>query len=223
MTRIREFLDTITRRPSCIARVNWAEETGRFSYRRMRAIIVGLENDVLCMKVMDYIAKAWCKHTGRNPEEIKAKLKSCLYERNEILQLKRYEQSPKGTQVPDENENIRLKEENEYLKKELAKYQSDSQNPIHQARIDGIRSVVEQLIVYGENFPSNQNDKAEVIREALLMKSFDGHIPSEALSPEWKTRLKNLGRKEMGVSFQGESMFKITGNKEVNIGGNNGK
>ena len=79
------------------------------------------------------------------------------------------------------------------------------------------------MIEFGEKFPSNQNDKAEIIREALLMKSFDGHIPSDALSPEWKARLKNLGRKEIGLSFQGDSMFKITGNDQVNIGGNNGR
>ena len=219
MTGIKDFLKKINTTPSCITRMNWAEETGRFSYRRMRAIIVGLKDDALCMKVMDYIAKAWYKHTGRNPEEINAKLKSCLDERNELLQLKHYEQSPKGTLILDEDEYNRLKEENESLKKKLEIYEGDFRNPVHQARIDGIRSVVEQLIIYGENFPSNQNDKAEVIKEALLAKSFNGHIPSEALTPEWKARLNNLGRKEMGVSFQGESMFKISGNKEVNIGG----
>lgn len=219
MTRIKEFIATITRRPSCMARVNWAEETSRFSYKRIRAIIVGLEDDTLCMKAKEYIVKAWCKQTGRNREEIEARLKSCLDERQEILRLKRYEETTNATPLLDENEYQRLKEENERLKQELAKYESDPENAIATARIDGIRSVVEQLIIYAEKFPSNQNDKAEVIKEALLAKSFNGHIPSEALTPEWKERLNNLGRKEIGVSFQGESMFKITGNDQVHIGG----
>lgn len=223
MTGIRDFLATINRRPSCMARVNWAEETSRFSYRRIRAIIVGLEDDTLCMKASNYIAKAWCKQTGRNQEEIEARLKSCMDERKEILQMKRYEQKAKGISVLEEDENIRLKEENERLKQELEKYENDSEHAINKARIEGIRSVVEQLIIFGENFPSNQNDKAVIIREALLMKSFDGHIPSDALTPEWKARLRNLGRKEIGLSFQGESMFNISGNDQVNIGGNNGR
>lgn len=223
MTGIRDFLATINKRPSCMARVNWAEETGRFSYRRIRSIIVGLEDDTLCMKASNYIAKAWCRQTGRNQEEIEARLKSCMDEREEILQMKRYEQKAKGISVLEEDEYIRLKEENERLKQELEKYENDSEHAINKARIEGIRSVVEQLIIYGEKFPCNQNDKAVIIREALLMKSFDGHIPSDALTPEWKARLKNLGRKEIGLSFQGESMFNISGNDQVNIGGNNGR
>ena len=125
MTRIKEFIATITRRPSCMARVNWAEETSRFSYKRIRAIIVGLEDDTLCMKAKEYIVKAWCKQTGRNREEIEARLKSCLDERQEILRLKRYEETTNATPLLDENEYQRLKEENERLKQELAKYESD--------------------------------------------------------------------------------------------------
>lgn len=56
-----------------------------------------------------------------------------------------------------------------------------------------------------------------------MAKSFNGHIPSDALTPEWKARLMNLGRKEVGMTFQGESLFKISGNDQVNIGGNNGR
>ena len=121
------------------------------------------------------------------------------------------------------NEYNRFQDENAQLKAELEKYKSDSEHAINKARIEGIRSVVEQLIIYGEKFPCNQNDKAEVIKEALLAKSFNGHIPSDALSHQWKERLMNLGRKEQGVTFQGESMFNISGNDQVNIGGNNGR
>jgi len=121
------------------------------------------------------------------------------------------------------NEYHRFQDENAQLKAELEKYKSDSEHAINKARIEGIRSVVEQLIIYGEKFPCNQNDKAEVIKEALLAKSFKGHIPSDALTPQWQERLMNLGRKEQGVTFQGESMFNISGNDQVNIGGNNGR
>jgi hypothetical protein len=121
------------------------------------------------------------------------------------------------------NEYHRFQDENAQLKAELEKYKSDSEHAIKKARIEGIRSVVEQLIIYGEKFPCNQNDKAEVIKEALLAKSFNGHIPSDALTPQWQERLMNLGRKEQGVTFQGESMFNISGNDQVNIGGNNGR
>ena len=116
-----------------------------------------------------------------------------------------------------------MKKENEQLKESLANSTQYTTSDINQARVEGIRTVVEQLIVYGEKFPSNQNDKAEIIKEALLAKSFNGHIPIDALSSEWKTRLMNLGRKEVGIALQAESMFKISGNDQVNIGGNNGQ
>lgn len=123
----------------------------------------------------------------------------------------------------------RLYEENKHLKEKIRSMEGmktrDSNLTLakYSGMREGIQSVVEQLIVYGENFPSNQNDKAEIIKEALLAKSFNGYIPSDTLTSEWRARLMNLGRKEMGVSFQGESMFKITGNDKVNIGGTNGQ
>lgn len=121
----------------------------------------------------------------------------------------------------------RLYEENKLLKEKISSLQGmktrDSSLTLtrYSGMREGIKSVVEQLIVYGENFPSNQNDKAEIIKEALLAKSFNGHIPSDALTPEWKAQLMNLGRKEVGMTFQSESFFKISGNDQVNIGGNN--
>lgn len=191
MTGIRDFLATINKRPSCMARVNWAEETSRFSYRRIRAIIVGLEDDAICMKASNYIAKAWCKQTGRNQEEIEARLKSCLDERQEILQMKRYERKTKGIPVLDEDEYERLKKENECLKMKLEKYESDSQNPLYQARMEGIRTLVEQLIVYAEG---EDKKVAREIKIALNIKLANGYIASNVLTDEWKQRLEDLGR-----------------------------
>lgn len=191
MTGIRDFLAAINRRPSCMARVNWAEETSRFSYRRIRAIIVGLEDDAICMKVCNYITKAWCKQTGRNQEEIEARLKSCLDERQEILLMKRYEQNTKGVSVLDEDEYNRLKKENECLKMKLENYESDSLNSFNQARMEGMRTLVEQLIIYAEG---EDKKVAREIKIALNTKMANGFVASDVLTQEWKQRLEDLGR-----------------------------
>ena len=231
MTEIREFLRKINTAPTCMTKVNWKSETECFRYLRLRAIIVGIKDEEVCQLVREYIINAWCYTMSEPSDEIVRRLDQCFEERkakvmerlhkqtldNKARALDKAISSCKTTER--DTEYHRLKEENERLKQELSKYVSDPEHAIAMARIDGIRSVVEQLIIYAEKFPSNQNDKEEVIKEALLAKSFNGHIPSEALTPEWKERLNDLGRKEMGVSFQGESMFKITGNDQVHIGG----
>jgi hypothetical protein len=48
---------------------------------------------------------------------------------------------------------------------------------------------------------------------------FNKLIPEQALSKELRARLNKLDKKEPDLTFQGESLFKISGNKEVNIGG----
>lgn len=223
MTGIREFLRKINDRPSCMRRVKWQEETDNFRYRRLRAIIMGIEDAEVCQLARDYIINTWCYTKKESPEEIVRRLDDCFVERNaKVLErLHKQELDNKAQQLeqkPMPCENACRSEECQRLQEE------NDRHAINQARLEGIRSVVEQLIVYGEKFPSNQNDRAEIIKEALLAKSFNGHIPSDALTSEWRTRLMNLGRKEMGVSFQGESMFKISGNDQVNIGGHsNGK
>ena len=234
MTGIREFLRRINDRPSCMTKVNWKEETEGFRYRRLRAIIVGIKDVEVCQLAREYIFNAWCYTMNEPSDKIVKMLDRCFEERNvKVLErlhkqeldnkAKQLEQKAKPCEKADRSDECqRLQEENERLKQELAKYENDSQHAIVKARTEGIRSVVENLIIYGEKFPCNQNDKAEIIKEALLAKSFNGHIPSDALTPAWKARLMNLGRKEVGMTFQGESLFKISGNDQVNIGGKNG-
>lgn len=231
-----------------MTKVNWKTETEGFRYRRLRAIIVGIKDVEVCQLAREYIINAWCYAMFEPSDEIAKRLDQCFEERNAKALKKNHKQEldnkarslDKTTLYEDADrvnepfvcnnlfsqhyyqEYHRLQNENAQLKAELEKYESNARHIIYKAKIEGIRSVVEQLIIYGEKFPCNLNDKAEVIKEALLAKSFNGHIPSDALSPEWKERLMNLGRKEQGVTFQGDSMFKITGNDQVNIGGNNG-
>lgn len=246
MVDINEFVKRINTNPSCLVEVNWWKQTEGFYDERIREIILGIEDDKVCALVKEYILDGWYALEDSGSDDMEYILGKCMEARKVMLQRKRRKRTldEKARSLGNMNaayadadranapyvcdnlfsshyyqEYHRLQKENEWLRKELAKDESETQNSITQARIDGIRSVVKQLIVYGENFPSNQNDKAEVIKEALLAKSFNGHIPSEALTPEWKARLNHLGRKEMGLSFQGESMFKITGNDQVNIGG----
>ena len=247
MTDVTELTRKINLQPSCMARVNWKTETDNFKYRRMRAIIMRIENDEVCKVLCEYIINGCCKIPHKDAKIITVMLDDCLKQRKvkqesehrkqeldeKARNLDKVNSANGNTEIAYEplacdnlfsnhyyQEYHRLKKENEQLKESLA---NSSQSDIRQARVEGIRTVVEQLIVYGEKFPSNQNDKAEIIKEALLAKSFNGHIPIDALSSEWKTRLMNLGRKEVGIALQAESMFKISGNDQVNIGGNNGQ
>ena len=249
MTEVREFTRKINMRPSCMSRVNWQEETSNFRFRRIRSIVMRMEDDEVCQLLCEYIIETYCKMNHECPDRISSILQQCCQERKAKMELVLRKQAldekarnldktmpayddMERTNAPFACDNLfsshyyqeyhRLQRENEQLRELLYDCTKNSSDVISKARVDGIRSVVEQLIVYGEQFPSNQNDRAEIIKEALLAKSFNGHIPSDALTPEWKKRLMNLGRKEMGVSFQGESMFKITGNDKVNIGGGNG-
>ena len=82
------------------------------------------------------------------------------------------------------------------------------------ADVINIRKFLESIIEYAENFPSNQNDKADVIKGMLMAKGFNGQIPNEALTSEMRARIVNLGRKETPMP----AMFNVTGNEEVNIG-----
>ena len=83
----------------------------------------------------------------------------------------------------------------------------------------GIGYVVEQLIKYGEELSYRQNSKAEAIQSAIISLVFNKRIPEQALNKDLRARLNKLDKKEPDLIFKGESLFKISGNKEVNIGG----
>lgn len=89
----------------------------------------------------------------------------------------------------------------------------------HQREMRGIGYVVEQLIKYGEELSYRQNSKAEAIQSAIISLVFNKRIPEQALNKDLRARLNKLDKKEPDLTFKGESLFKISGNKEVNIGG----
>lgn len=88
-------------------------------------------------------------------------------------------------------------------------------------RDEAIREFVQQLIIFAESYPSNQNDKAEVIKQALLVKEHNGFIPSSVLDEKWNERLMNLGRKEPpGLrvdKITANNLYDVHNNGEVNL------
>ncbi len=73
--------------------------------------------------------------------------------------------------------------------------------------------VIEKLIAEGEQYPSNQNDKAEVIKSAIQSLILADNVQ---LTAALRTRLQNLGRKEATMA---RAMVEVTGNDKVIFGG----
>ena len=73
--------------------------------------------------------------------------------------------------------------------------------------------VIEKLIAEAEQYPSNQNDKAEAIKSAIQSLLLGEGVQ---LSAELRTRLQNLGRKEATMA---RAMVEVTGNDKVIFGG----
>ena len=73
--------------------------------------------------------------------------------------------------------------------------------------------VIGKLIAEAEQYPSNQNDKAEAIKSAIqsVMLTDGVQLPAAL-----RTRLQNLGRKE---STMARAMVEVTGNDKVVFGG----
>ena len=69
-----------------------------------------------------------------------------------------------------------------------------------QNTIESIKTLVNAIIEFGEQYPSNQNDKAEVVRMLLLEKVVSDYIPKDILTEEIKARIEKLGRKEVPAS-----------------------
>ena len=69
MTEITEFLNNINRHPSCLAEVDWREQTGMFYSERICEILVGIEDDDVCNLVMEYIADGWSEAEEFEPFE----------------------------------------------------------------------------------------------------------------------------------------------------------
>lgn len=149
-------------------------------------------------------------------EGIKNKARQLKQEKPKVF----YEEDEKVIEVDGEdvlmyhleNENKRLKQELEKKEKEnksltddlcsLAKTileqpedeeKKNIQERIKQARIEAVRELVEQLIIYAEKEDKNV---AREIRIALHTKLANGFIANEILSDEWKQRLEDLGREK---------------------------
>lgn len=79
-----------------------------------------------------------------------------------------------------------------------------------------VQNMIEAIVEFGESYPSNQNDKADVIRQLLAEDVFK----EAGLSKDIKKRIRKIGRKEpnANMNINTKSMFDINGNKNVNIG-----
>ena len=73
--------------------------------------------------------------------------------------------------------------------------------------------VIEKLISEAEQYPSNQNDKAEAIKSAIQSLMLAEGVQ---LSAELRARLQSLGRKEATMA---RAMVEVTGNDKVIFGG----
>lgn len=82
-----------------------------------------------------------------------------------------------------------------------------------------VERILMQMIVVGESYPASQNDKAEAFRQFLVESMLEGIIPQGVITSETKERILRLGRKEQGMSVSARSLFEVSGNENVTIGG----
>ena len=178
-------------------------------------------NRINCIHIEDFIQEQLDFYL-RN-EERKQKLQRLQLKANrDIAALASYDEVDKNSIESLSRyvaENV-IKEIEEQDLEECAKQCTKIEEAKQQAQTDAIRRLVEQIIIYAENFPSNQNEKAELIKEVLMAKNVNGHIPSEVLTPELRERLTNLGRKENHVqigTLNTENLYDVHNNKTVKL------
>lgn len=91
---------------------------------------------------------------------------------------------------------------------------------MEKVKVEAIRTLVSEIIAYAEAFPSNRNERAEVVKEVLLAKQVHGVIPYGVLDEVLIERISNLGRKEGGVhigTLNAQNLYDIHDNKEVKL------
>lgn len=140
-------------------------------------------------------------------------MKRLPYEMCESLMITIQNRNDEIARLSEENE--KLKAENERMLKEWETFRDDKEKVIKEAQTDAIRELVEQIIAYAEDFPSNQNDKAEVIKEVLMGKLVNAHIPPQAMTEDLHTRLFNLGRKEANLNLSVNSQNTQISNSHI--------
>lgn len=84
------------------------------------------------------------------------------------------------------------KETSEWEEKTKA-LSEDVEKTLEQAKVEAVRELVKQIIVYAESKPIGV---AEVIKTLLLAKHFNHHISDECLPDELRKRLDNLGKEK---------------------------
>lgn len=289
MTELKELLSRIAINYSSISYIDWRDETQWFNRKRMRQIILGIEDDNVMDLIIEYISLAWYIAVNEGPqwdsnneenslvdetwegyydyrfctkedlpfpddngietclEEFKnerVKIKKLAERRNELNErIKKLEKpcpsvfigTPKSFEINLENKTFdQLIEEKELLEREVLdckkeilelretnnEYERVKPKDDSQIRNEVISDFLEKIIEYAMNFPTNQNDKAEVIKELLIAKSFNGHIPSAILTPELKKRIMSIGRKEPSINvgtLKTDNLYDIHNNGEVKI------
>ena len=147
------------------------------------------------------------------------RLKNTIEKLNEELKTENADLKTKLQQSIDECNN--LEEALSVCHSELLDKERDRYQISEDIRNEAIREFVQQLIIFAESYPSNQNDKAEVIKQALLVKEHNGFIPSSVLDEKWNERLMNLGRKEPpGLrvdNITANNLYDIHNNGEVKL------
>lgn len=104
-----------------------------------------------------------------------------------------FEIIPENAELTPEQRCEQLEEELAALRSELTRMKAGQDK--------SLQGLVEAIISVGEQYPSNQNDKADVVRSLLLEKAVHGYIPSEVLTPEMLQRINAIGRKEVANEF----------------------
>lgn len=90
-----------------------------------------------------------------------------------------------------------------------------------QNTIDTVKNLVTAIIEHGEQYPSNRNHDADVVRTLLNERNVCEHIPKEIYDDnEIGARIQKLGRKEMPLNVTTKSIYEVSGNEHVNIGTN---
>jgi hypothetical protein len=88
-----------------------------------------------------------------------------------------------------------------------------------QNTIDTVKNLVTAIIEHGEQYPSNRNHDADVVRTLLNELNVCEHIPKEIYDDnEIRARMQKLGRKEMPLNVTTKSIYEVSGNEHVNIG-----
>lgn len=177
------------------------EHLGTSNEKRIKKRELEKTNKLLQKKAIEFARKKKSAIQPTEPQQV-CKEDKAMKEKVEELTLELRKKQETIDSLTQQLEELRkchndLKEEyqNKSVPESGNQRLTDCENEeiIKQARKDGMRELVEQLIVYAEN--ENQ-EAAREIKFALMAKMVNCIITPETLTPELKERLDNLGRKK---------------------------